>query len=174
MVVKMFIISQRDVSLLLLPVVVSFLLLSRTEAWWMHRQPPHRRRSAVPEKRALSSGTPRFAVEPLSLESLGDDHEQVGEELALSVRRWLDAEWMPQEVHGRVGESCGRTYVECRRTGCTDLISVMTATADDLTENWDAYDEDAFVNAWDITNYVSDYLTAKSGVEGCECSAKIY
>jgi hypothetical protein len=105
---------------------------------------------------------------------MGDNHEAVGEDLAGSVQRWLDAEWMPQEVHVQMGQSCKRTYMTCREEGEVDLMALMMQTADDLTENWDQYDKDAFVNAYDISNYVSDYFTAKSGVEGCECLTKIH
>jgi len=126
--------------------------------------------------RQASSSSPviRRMVESISLDTLGENHEEVGAELAGSVQRWLDAEWMPQEVHVRMGESCQRTYQQCRQDGVGDLMAVMMQVADDLQEDWRQYDKDAFVNAWDVSNYVSDYLTSKTGVEGCECSARIY
>jgi hypothetical protein len=114
-------------------------------------------------------------VASIGLEGLGDDHEKVGAELASSVQRWLDAEWMPQEIHARMGASCAASYVTCRRGGADDCVmSILTQTADDLTTDWAKYDAEAFVNAWDVANYVSDYLTQKSGNEGCECSSTIY
>lgn len=116
----------------------------------------------------------RNMVESLSLETLGDNHEAIGSDLSGSVQRWLDAEWMPQDVHVKMGESCKVSYMQCRQEGVADLMSIMMQVADDLTEDWREYDKDAFVNAWDVTNYVSDYLTAKTGVEGCECTARIY
>jgi hypothetical protein len=116
----------------------------------------------------------RKSVESISVENMGDNHEEVGADLAGSVQRWLDAEWMPQEVHVRMGQSCQRTYCKCRAEGEADLMAVMMQIADDLQEDWGQYDKDAFVNAYDISNYVSDYFTAKSGVEGCECATKIY
>lgn len=116
----------------------------------------------------------RKMVESLSLELMGDNHEEVGVDLAGSVQRWLDAEWMPQDVHVKMGESCKLSYVQCRKEGESDLMAIMMQVADDLSEDWGQYDKDAFVNAWDVSNYVSDYLTSKSGVEGCECAARIY
>jgi hypothetical protein len=113
-------------------------------------------------------------VESISVANMGDNHEAVGEDLAGSVQRWLDAEWMPQEVHVQMGQSCKRTYMTCREEGEVDLMALMMQTADDLNENWGQYDKDAFVNAYDISNYVSDYFTNKAGVEGCECLTKIY
>ena len=117
-----------------------------------------------------------MAIEALTLESLDDNHERVGTELAGSVQRWLDAEWMPQQVHVDLGEAVKQTYIACRRDqGQADLSAIMIQVADDLSEDWmEKYNKDAFVNAWDIANYVSDFLTDKVGVEGCACSAKIH
>lgn len=39
----------------------------------------------------LLASTP--GVETIQLEGLGDDHDKVGQEMAVSVQRWLDAEW---------------------------------------------------------------------------------
>lgn len=116
--------------------------------------------------------TARFMVESMNVKNLGI--EDVGEELAGSVQRWLDFEWMEQELHVKLGESCKASYIKCRQEGQDDLMVIMMAVVDDLTENWKEYDKDAFVNAWDISNYVSDFLTEKTGVEGCGCSSTIH
>jgi hypothetical protein len=115
-----------------------------------------------------------MSVQSISLETLDDDHEEIGREMADSIQRWLDAEWMPQSIHRELGTICQQTYVTCRNQGEVDLMTIMMQTADDLNEQWDKYNADAFVNAWDITNYVSDFLTAKTGIQGCECTSKIY
>lgn len=81
---------------------------------------------------------------------------------------------MPQEVHVQMGNKAKESYINCRTSGSDDLMTIMTTVADDLTQNWDQYDADAFVNAWDIANYVSDYLVQRSGAEACECSTKIH
>jgi hypothetical protein len=109
----------------------------------------------------------------VSLAELGDDHEAVGENMAMSVAAWLDAEWMPQEVHVKMGTSVKRTYISCRNRGMDDVAEIMTQVTDDLYERWSEYNADAFVNAWDIGNYVADYLIAKSGSETCGCSTAI-
>lgn len=110
----------------------------------------------------------------ISLESISDDHEQIGSDMGGSITRWLDAEWMPQQIHIDMAESCRRSYVECRIKGEDDLMAIMVKVAGDLEMDWDKYDKDAFVNNWDIANYVSDYLTSLTGSEQCECSAKIH
>lgn len=114
-----------------------------------------------------------FMVESVSVESL-EDHETVGEDLSGSIQRWLDAEWMPQEVHRQMGESCKQSYMNCRQTGEDDLMTIMTTVAGDLEAKWGDYDKDAFVGPWDITNYVSDFLTERAGLERCSCSSQIY
>jgi hypothetical protein len=81
---------------------------------------------------------------------------------------------MPQDVHERMAESAKQSYIKCREAGDDDLMLIMTTIADDLTSKWAEYDKDAFVNAWDISNYVSDYLVQASGQEGCDCSSKIH
>ena len=112
-------------------------------------------------------------IQMVSLKSLGDDHEAVGESMANSLAAWLDDEWMPQEVHIRMGASVKRTYVTCRTNGVDDIATIMTDVTDDLYAKWAEYNADAFVNAWDCGNYVADYLIAKSGGETAACSTKI-
>ena len=81
---------------------------------------------------------------------------------------------MQQEVHIRIGVSVKNTYVKCRNDGIDDVASIMTQVTDDLYARWSEYNADAFVNAWDVGNYVADYLIAKSGSETCGCSNQIY
>lgn len=81
---------------------------------------------------------------------------------------------MPQEVHVRMAASAKSSYITCRNNDENDIMSVMMRIADDLEKDWADYDKDAFVNQWDIANYVSDYLTKKAGSESCDCSSEIY
>lgn len=122
---------------------------------------------SVPTSRSM-------AVDALSLESLGNDHAATGQALKRSVQKWLDTEFIPQQVHVQMAESCEKSYLASRLSGNDDLMTVMIQVAEDLLATWKEYDDDAFVNAWDISNYVSDYLTAQTGNEGCECSSKLY
>jgi len=102
------------------------------------------------------------------------NHEEEGSRLARSLAGWLDVEWMPQEVHVRMGESAKRSFVAARESGENTIGPIMIRVAEDLEANWAEYDADAFVNAWDIGNYVSDYLMDRIGNEGCGCNAEIY
>lgn len=80
---------------------------------------------------------------------------------------------MPQEIHIQMGISVKATYIQCRNNGINDVAEIMTKVTDKLCEKWAEYNADAFVNAWDVGNYVADYLIAKSGSETCGCSTKI-
>lgn len=146
--------------------ILSLLLLSSL-AWTV----PSTLRSRAVKATALFSE--KENVESISLASL-TDHEAEGALLATSVARWLDAEWMPQDIHVQMGLSAKKSYMICREEGDGEIMSIMMRIASDLEADWSMYDKDAFVNAWDVANYVSDYLTKKSGSEGCECSSQIY
>jgi hypothetical protein len=111
----------------------------------------------------------------LSTGLLDSNHDVVGQELADSIVRWLDSEWMPQEVHIRMAMSAKNSYVQCRESGTSDVMDIMMQISTDLDADWmQLYDADAFVNAWDVGNYAADYLTKKSGNEGCACSSELF
>ena len=97
-------------------------------------------------------------VQTVDLGSIDDDHEKEGQLMADSVIAWLDAEWIPQQVHIDMAESAKRSYIQCRESGQKDVMDVMMQISNDLDKNWAKYNDDAFVNAWDIGNYCSDYL----------------
>jgi hypothetical protein len=72
-----------------------------------------------------------------------------------------------------MAESAKKSYISCREGGQDDIMDILMQVSDDLSDDWAKYDADAFVNAWDIANYVADYLTKASGNEGCACSEAI-
>jgi hypothetical protein len=112
-------------------------------------------------------------IQTVDLSSIDDDHEKEGQLMADSVTAWLDAEWIPQQVHIDMAGSAKKSYIQCRESGQNDVMDVMMQISNDLDNNWAKYNDDAFVNAWDIGNYCSDYLVKRSGNEGCECSSEI-
>ena len=162
-------------------VAVSALLCIPAAHCWILPRPPSS--STMPyilptqsRPRSTTSTTTALFVEAFNLEStqLSDNHEQVGQELAESLQRMLDTEWMPQTVHAAMGRDVREAYVECRQSGDADVASILISVADRLNENWDRYNAEAFVSAWDCANYASDWLTTNAGAETCECSQKIY
>lgn len=102
-------------------------------------------------------------IETINLDSLDDDHEAEGTRLAESIAGWLDLEWCPQEVHAAIAEDAKQTYVKLRSRGEDCVSSIMHETAENLYANWDQFDKDAFVGPYDVANYVSDYLSVRSG-----------
>jgi hypothetical protein len=131
------------------------------------------KRATSQTNRALRMSEGGNAVESISLAAL-TDHETEATLLAESVARWLDTEWMPQNTHTLMGSSVRKSYLNCCNNGDMELMSIMMKVASDLEADWKMYDKEAFVNAWDVANYVSDYLTRKSGSETCECSSFIF
>lgn len=72
-----------------------------------------------------------------------------------------------------MGMSAKQSYIKARLEGDEDLMSIMMKVIDDLNNDWDKYNADAFVNAFDIGNYVSDYLVQATGNEGCSCNTPV-
>ena len=124
-----------------------------------------------PDTTIFADGT---GIQTVDLGSIDDDHEKEGQLMADSITAWLDAEWIPQQVHIDMAECAKKSYVKCREAGQNDVMDVMMQISTDLDENWGKYNDDAFVNAWDIGNYCSDYLVKRSGNEGCECSTEVF
>jgi hypothetical protein len=116
---------------------------------------------------------PLNAIEVMTLESL-EDHELEGTRMASSIAGWLDIEWIPQEIHRQIGESAKVSYIRAREEGQNEIMDIMTEVVDDLETDWSKYDKDAFVNAWNVGNYVSDYLLDRLGSESCGCNAEIF
>ena len=113
-------------------------------------------------------------IQIVDLRSMDDDHEKEGQLMANSIIAWLDAEWIPQQVHIDMAESAKRSYIQCRESDQSDVMDIMMQISNDLDENWVKYNDDAFINAWDIGNYCSDYLVLRSGNEGCGCASEIF
>ena len=164
----MMMMKQRVLSFFSLAIVASVALFPTAKAW-MVQHPTWSTRGARPTTIALSVQSFNLDATPLS-----DDHEQIGKELAASLQRMLDEEWMPQAVHVQMGRDVMETYIACRTSGDADVASILTSVAEKLTEHWDQYNAEAFVGAWDCANYVSDWLTTRAGAETCSCTHKIY
>jgi hypothetical protein len=107
----------------------------------------------------LFSENEQNGVSVMSLQGF-DNHEEDGERLAISIQKWLDMEWCPQDIHLKIGLSAKQSYI----------MDIMVQVTDDLVANWQEYDKDAFINAWDVGNYASDFLHQMAGAERCACS----
>jgi hypothetical protein len=81
---------------------------------------------------------------------------------------WLDEEWAPLEVHGRLGEAAGEAYVTCRLDETQavedygDLVLQLASTLDTFPDY-----KDTFVNNFDVANKVVEILMLRQGVDVC-------
>ena len=119
---------------------------------------------------AASSDSENKSVEDgVSLKVL-TNHEGDGEYLGNSVREWLNNEWIEQDCHKSIGSVVKEKYIEGRSVEkINDLGEIMMYIGTELESATD-FMEDAFVNEWDIVNYVSDLLMKRMDRELCSCS----
>jgi hypothetical protein len=106
------------------------------------------------------------AEDGVSLANLSPDFANDGKFLGDSITRWLDEEWIQQDIHGVIGDVVCELYIKSRENGVVDLGEMMMITGTKL-ESVDM--GDAFVNAWDIANKVSDLLMLRLDRELCAC-----
>ena len=186
-----------------MPVLCSFLLfLSGCHSWVVQHAVPTvsfsvpvvrrrtpSRRTVPPQRSTMQPGTSSSSssssflgavtegsnnIQTVDLTSMDDDHEQEGQLMAESIIAWLDDEWIPQQVHIDMAARAKASYIECRQNQQQhDVMDVMMQISQDLQDHWSQYNDDAFINAWDIGNYCSDYLIQRSGHEGCACSTEL-
>lgn len=145
----------------LLQVLITIIIIERSDAFLTSSRVEQVIRR-LPQARAISPPVLRM-IETINLEPLGDDHEAEGTRIAKSIAGWLDMEWCPQEVHRAIGENVKKTYVRARQDGDDCVSSLMHEVAESLQSNWAEYDKDAFVNAYDVANYFSDYCSIRAG-----------
>mmetsp|Transcript_2798 Transcript_2798/g.4229 ORF Transcript_2798/g.4229 Transcript_2798/m.4229 type:complete len:169 (+) Transcript_2798:88-594(+) len=160
--------SQIIITLILQTILVVVLLSLPVDGFTPLANVGSRTKSGIMPQTSCAMG-----IEVMDLEGL-QSHEEEGTRLSKSIQGWLDVEWMPQEVHLQMGDRAKITYIQARESGDDEIMSIMTKVTDDLYADWKLYDKDAFVNAWDIGNYVSDYLLSRLGAESCGCNAEIF
>ena len=96
-----------------------------------------------------------------------DSHQATGKFLREAVVDWLNTEFIPLDIHKRIGDEVLQSYCSTRLSGESDLGQVMLNIGSAL-ENIDL--KDAFVNPWDIANKVSDLLIVCLNRETCSCT----
>jgi len=87
--------------------------------------------------------------------------------LGSSICSWLDNEYIKQSIHADIGKKVSEIYYEERSQGTTDLGQMLMRVGTVL-ESFDM--GDAFVNAWDVANKVSDLLMVRMDRELCSCA----
>lgn len=96
--------------------------------------------------------------------------ESEGEYLRASIKKWLDVEYIEQDVHAQLGEEVSRIYMDRRSNGVNDLGELLM----DIGTALESFDMgDAFVNGWDVANRASDFLMLRMERELCSCAGDI-
>lgn len=86
--------------------------------------------------------------------------------LGFMIARYLDDEWIEQEVHHRIGDATGRIYKESRAAGDNDLIAVLAKMTFGLKDMWADTDfSEAFEGPVDVANRAAEFLMLRLGRE---------
>jgi hypothetical protein len=81
-----------------------------------------------------------------------------GNYLSSKIAHWLDVEYMPQEIHSKLGKKVHGEYKRLRDAGVNDLGEILIRLGTAL----EAFDmENAFVNGWDVANKASELLISR-------------
>lgn len=112
----------------------------------------------------LSTGTK--SIDGIGLNAL-INHLEDGQYLQSAIQIWLDNEYLPQEIHRKLGLEVQKLYIRERMSGVNDLGELLI----DIGTNLESFNmEDAFVNAWDVANKVSDLLMNRMRMETSPCA----
>lgn len=84
--------------------------------------------------------------------------------LSYVITRYLDDEWMEQDVHRRIGDAVAKLYADARASGEDDLIAVLASLSYGLKDAWrlSGFDE-AFEGPVDVANRAAELLMLRMG-----------
>ncbi|GAB4431526.1 MAG: hypothetical protein D6742_00960 [Cyanobacteria bacterium J069] len=90
--------------------------------------------------------------------------QQEGEWLQAALHRWLDEEFLPEDVNAAIARRAAQVFVRHRMEGETDLGSLVIA----LVTEMQAFDfSRSFYSEFAVANAVSDLLLDSLGVDRC-------
>ena len=84
----------------------------------------------------------------------------------------LDREWIEQDCHRVLGRRARESYASARAAGLDDIGGILQHVGEALTSDAEGFDE-AYVGPWDVANFVSDVLMARTSGDDdrCACSS---
>ena len=89
---------------------------------------------------------------------------QEGKWLKNSLHKWLDEEFLPEEVNEDIAEKASQIYIRQRMEGENDLGSLVIAIVTEMQ----AFDfSKSFYGEFAIANAVSDLLLDSLGIDRC-------
>ena len=118
---------------------------------------------------ARSIATARRVV-PINVDKLDDD--LTGKLIEAELVDMLDREWIEQDCHRVLGRRARESYASARAAGLDDIGGILQHVGEALTSDAEGFDE-AYVGPWDVANFVSDVLMARTSGDDdrCACSS---
>ena len=109
-------------------------------------------------------------VLPINVEALDD--EMTGKLIEAELVDMLDREWIEQDCHRVLGRRARESYASARAAGLDDIGGILQHVGEALTSDAEGFDE-AYVGPWDVANFVSDVLMARTSGDDdrCACSS---
>lgn len=109
-------------------------------------------------------------VAPINVDKLDDD--LTGKLIEAELVDMLDREWIEQDCHRVLGRRARESYASARAAGLDDIGGILQHVGEALTSDAEGFDE-AYVGPWDVANFVSDVLMARTSGDDdrCACSS---
>jgi len=122
---------------------------------------------SAPSARSIATAR---RVLPINVEALDD--ELTGKLIEAELVDMLDREWIEQDCHRVLGRRARESYASARAAGLDDIGGILQHVGEALTSDAEGFDE-AYVGPWDVANFVSDVLMARTSGDDdrCACSS---
>eukprot|EP00933_Yihiella_yeosuensis_P070886 TRINITY_DN79050_c0_g1_i1.p1 TRINITY_DN79050_c0_g1~~TRINITY_DN79050_c0_g1_i1.p1 ORF type:complete len:244 (-),score=44.83 TRINITY_DN79050_c0_g1_i1:220-951(-) len=133
------------------------------QGWGSCRHTREKRRSArvLAAMPSESSAGSSDAVAGVHLPAMASDEP---EWLSFVIARYLDEEWIEQEVHQEIGDAVAESYRKARDSGEDELVAVLAKISFDLKEIWSQGGfREAFEGPADVANRAVEFLMLRQG-----------
>jgi hypothetical protein len=109
---------------------------------------------------------PFLMSEPIPAITLppAEDPQQEGEWLKNTLHQWLDQEFIPEPVNGKIAERAAQVFVRQRMEGENDIGSLVIAIVTEM-QSFDF--SKSFYSEFAVANAISDLLLESLGIDRC-------
>lgn len=102
-------------------------------------------------------------IPPITLPPI-ENPEQEGNWLKISLRQWLDQEFLPEAINETIANRASQIFVRQRLEGENDLGSLVIAIVTEMQ----AFDfRESFYSEFAIANAVSELILDSLGIDHC-------
>lgn len=102
-------------------------------------------------------------IPPITLPPI-ENPEQEGNWLKISLRQWLDQEFLPEAINETIATRASQIFVRQRLEGENDLGSLVIAIVTEMQ----AFDfRESFYSEFAIANAVSELILDSLGIDHC-------